>query len=161
MWTFELPSITLRRRQPVDWGKDGRSLDGMAAVSPHGLLVGWLAGQDNEDPSGCSIVTDMEGHWRDLPVTAPERPKNVAMSNDWIALPVNELRGAHAASRQWRVIHLLDTVNRAVRMRIALDGAGPAGVRIQGDRLVVFDGSGRVMAISLSSGAVLREHRLT
>jgi hypothetical protein len=74
---------------------------------------------------------------------------------------VNELTFAYSPSRWWSVIHLLDTGNRAVRMRIAVHGAGPAGVRIQGDRVIVFDGSGRVMAISLSSGALLREHRLT
>ncbi len=165
VWTYELPSITLRRRQPVDWDKDGRPIDGMAAVVPAGRLVGWQneppAGQDDEDPAVRVIVTDTEGHWKSLPVTAPEAPKNIAVSNGWMALPVNELPIMHAPSRQWRVIHLLDAGNRAVRMRIAIHGAGPAGVRIQGDRMIVFDGSGRVIAISLSSGAVLREHRLT
>jgi hypothetical protein len=78
-----------------------------------------------------------------------------------MALPVNVLQVAHAPSCQRHVIHLLDSANRAVRMRIAINGAGPACARIQGDRLIVFDRSGRVIAISLLSGAVLREHRLT
>jgi hypothetical protein len=35
------------------------------------------------------------------------------------------------------------------------------GARFQEERLIVFDGCGRVLAISLASGAVLREYRLT
>jgi hypothetical protein len=165
VWTFKLPSITLRCRQPVERDKDGRLVEGMGAVGPHGLLVGWQTeppvGQDDGDPAIRTIVTDTNGGWNVLPLTTPEAPKNIAMSNDWIALPVNQLKVAHAPSRQRHVIHLLDSANRAVRMRITINGAGPVRARIQGDRLIVFDGSGRVITVSLSSGAVLREHRLT
>jgi hypothetical protein len=163
VWTFELPSITLRRRQPIERDKDGRPVEGMGAVVPHGLVVGWQteppAGQDDEDPAIRTIVTDTNGGWKASPLTAPEAPKNIAVSNGWIALPVNELQVADAPSRH--VIHLLDSANCAVRMRITVNGAGPARARIQGDRLIVFDGGGRLIAISLSSGAILREHRLT
>jgi hypothetical protein len=165
VWTYELPSITLRRRQPVTWRMDGSPVSGIAAVAPQGLLAGmWRRRSeppDYEDWPVRVMAAGMDGRWKDLPVTAPEDPTSIAVSNGWIALSLPEWRAANAPSRWWRVIHLLDTGNLAVRMRIAIDVAGPAGVRIQGDRLIVFDGSGRVIAISLSSGAVLREHRLT
>ena len=167
VWTFELPSITLRQRQPIAWEKDGRTIDGMAAVAPHGLLVGWqtdqTAGPDPDDPPVRTMVTDMAGRWRGLPFTAAAAPKNVAVSNGWIAVPASAWRiGASLPSRQWRtVIHVLDTGNLADRLSITIDGGKPARVRIQADRLIVFDNCGRVIIASLSSGAVLREHRLT
>jgi hypothetical protein len=46
-----------------------------------------------------------------------------------MALPVNVLQVAHAPSCQRHVIHLLDSANRAVRMRIAINGAGPDRLR--------------------------------
>jgi hypothetical protein len=117
VWTFELPSITLRRRQPIERDKDGRPVEGMGAVVPHGLVVGWQteppAGQDDEDPAIRTIATDTNGGWKASPLTAPEAPKNIAVSNGWIALPVNELQVADAPSRH--VIHLLDSANCAVR----------------------------------------------
>jgi hypothetical protein len=167
VWTFELPSITLRQRQPVAWEKDGTTIDGMAAVAPHGLLVGWqtvpAAEPGSDDPPVRTIVTDMAGRWRGLPFTAAAAPKNVAVSNSWIAVPVNEARtGTNPPSGQWRtVIHVLDASNLVDRLRITIDGSKPARVRIQADRLIVFDTCGRVIIVSLSSGAVLREHRLT
>jgi hypothetical protein len=109
------------------------------------------------------MVTDMVGRWRGLPFTAAAAPKNVAVSNGWIAVPASAWRiGASLPSRQWRtVIHVLDTGNLADRVRITIDGGKPARVRIQADRLIVFDNGGRVIVVSLSSGGVLREHRLT
>ena len=104
MWTFELPSITLRRRQPVDSDRDGTPVKGIATVAPEGLLVGWQAeppvGQDAESLPVRTIVTDMDGRWKGLPVTAPEAPTKIAVSNGWIALPVDELPVAHAPPRQ-------------------------------------------------------------
>jgi hypothetical protein len=166
VWTFELPSITLRRRQPVEWEKDGRPIDGLNAVTPFGVLAGWQtvpqARSDHDDPRVVTIVADTSGRWKSLPFSAPAAPKNVAMINGWIAVPVEEWVTVRPLTHQPRTaIHLHDSSNLAIRARIMIDGAARAGVRIQGDRLVVFDSCGRVIVVSLSSGAVLREHRLT
>lgn len=77
-------------------------------------------------------------------------------------MPVEERITVRPLSHEPRTaIHLLDSANLAVRARITIDGTTRTSVRIQGDRLVVFDTCGRVIVVSLSSGAVLREHRLT
>jgi hypothetical protein len=174
VWTYELPSITLRSRQPIAREMDGKPIGGFAAVASHGRLVGWQrepwdgpelqTGPDVGGPPFRTIVSDT-GRWKRLPVAEPEAPKNVAATNGWIAAPVErtwlEMRGGQL-SREWQtVIHLLDAGRLGVRAVITLDGAEQAGVRIQADRLVIFDDCGRVLAVSLSSGAVLREHRLT
>lgn len=88
--------------------------------------------------------------------------KNVATAAGWIAVPVEERITVRPLAHEPRTaIHLLDSANLAVRARITIDGTTRTSVRIQGDRLVVFDTCGRVIVVSLSSGAVLREHRLT
>lgn len=76
------------------------------------------------------------------------------LTREWALFVVREARGAS--------INLLDMPALRVRARISLLGdLQNVGARFQGDRLIVFDSCGRVLAISLSSGAVLREYRLT
>ncbi len=160
VWTFELPSITLRRRQPLE--KDHAAVAG-AAVAPHGMLVGWRIGVprltsgsgelERDDGAVRAIVVDIDGRRKNLPVTASGPLQNLTATNEWIVLPVPDQRGT--------VFHLVDSKDLAVRARIALEGAEwTADIGIQGDRLIIFDGYGRVIVLSLSSGAVLREHRL-
>jgi hypothetical protein len=158
MWTYELPSITLRRRQPVEW--KGDSIDHPAAVSPQGLLVAWMTDPPRsrvDDPRlHVAIMMEGDGGWHIVPVGASPPPRNVAVTSDWIAMPVD-----FSPSIPVTVIHLVDTGNRAARLRIELGGTEPASVRIQADRLIACDGCGRAIAVSLTSGDILREIRLT
>ena len=47
-------------------------------------------------------------------------------------------------------------------MKVHLEGSSrSAGLRFQGEHLVVFDGCGRVVVLSLKDGAVVREFRVS
>jgi hypothetical protein len=161
VWTWELPSITLRRRQPVEW--DGEvAINRFTAVSPSGLLVAWTIdpAQDlADDPLSCrdygAAIMNIDGTWKKLPVRAPSSAQDAAATNDWIALPV--LFGSQPLRS---VIHLVETSSPATRLRLTLDGAEPASVRIQAGHLIVSGVDGRVVAVSLLSGAILRDIRL-
>jgi hypothetical protein len=75
------------------------------------------------------------------------------LTQEWALFPVREPGRV--------LLHLLDMAALQVRARISLEGEmQTVGARFQGDRLIVFDGCGRVLAISLISGAVVREYRL-
>jgi hypothetical protein len=159
VWTYELPSITLRRRTPAIRGAD--SIDLFSTVSPCGLLLAWRKGPEKEPDSGQwaedydGILMDIDGAWKNLPVSVRLPPPS-AVTNDWIALAVG-FEPMHPRS----VIHLVETGNPVTRLRVTLDGVSLVSGRIQADRLIVVDSGGRVTAVSLSSGAVLREICLT
>ena len=60
------------------------------------------------------------------------------------------------------VAHLLDTAQLGTRVRIALDGKDVRlGARLGRERVLLFDSRGRLLVISLQSGSVLRELRLS
>ncbi len=60
------------------------------------------------------------------------------------------------------MVHLLDGKGSRPSLQIELGAAlRPPGVRVQGERLLVFDEGGRVLVVSLRTGAVLREHRVS
>jgi hypothetical protein len=56
---------------------------------------------------------------------------------------------------------LIDTAERRVHAQIELERAGQrCDARLAGESPVVFDGHGRLLVVSLASGAVVRELRL-
>jgi hypothetical protein len=146
VWTFELPSHTLRERRAVSPSESPLQV---GSISPGGFLAGWLM------PSGAQHIARIHryGAWKDLPVTTSALPELPCVTDDWLALPIVDEAGT--------VIHLLDANDMQERVRISLGGAmGNAGARVQGEHLIVFDGCGRVMVLSLRSGGVIREYRV-
>lgn len=158
VWTYELPSLMLRRRVPVE-DRDNRFL--VAGIGADGDMGGWAPGPAPPEGSPKSMKAWCllrNGNRRDV----LKRPAGAdvlewaapCLTREWALFVVREARGAS--------INLLDMPALRVRARISLLGdLQNVGARFQGDRLIVFDSCGRVLAISLSSGAVLREYRLT
>ncbi len=108
-------------------------------------------------------MTDTDGGWtflNDEPLE-PIRTGNsglgvegAVMTSDWIVLPMDD---------SWpTTIYLFDARDpaAAARLRITIEGIATHGARLQGDRLTVFGSDGRLLTVSLPSGAVLFEHRL-
>ncbi len=147
MWTFALPSLTLRQRQRIENG-DARFL--MGATSSGATFAGWSA----QSEKGRIAQAFVRGSWKDLPITTAAVPDGPYVTDEWMAFPV--------VGREGTTIHLFDSDACLERMRIDLDGAlRNAGVRFQGQHLLVFDERGRVLVVSLRSGAVIREHRIS
>jgi hypothetical protein len=158
VWTYELPSLTLRRRQPVEAHDESLVV---TAIGPEGDVAGWTAGPDTKMGRPQSMQAwclPRNGNRRD--VLEPPGVDNVpawsdppCLTKEWALFPMRE------AGRV--LLHLLDMTALQVRARISLEGEmQTVGARFQGDRLIVFDGCGRVLAMSLTSGAVVREYRL-
>jgi serine/threonine protein phosphatase PrpC len=146
-WTFEVPSLTLRHRQPIEKA-DARFLVG--TISAGGKFAGWQAEVD-KDPVAQAF---MHGTWKELAVSTTSLPEVPYFANEWVAVPVVDQEGT--------TIHLMDSTSFQERARIELEGAiRNVGVRLQGDHLLVFDGCGRVVVLSLRSGAVLRDYRVS
>jgi hypothetical protein len=157
-WTYELPSLTLRRRQPVE-AHDERLV--VTAIGPGGDVAGWTPGQDSKMGGPRSTkgwYLPRNGNRKDVLETTSTEPVLTwsdppCVTSEWALFPVREPGRV--------LLHLLDMPALQVRARISLEGElQTMGARFQGDRLIVFDGCGRVLAISLTSGAVVREYRL-
>ncbi len=145
LWTFELPSLTLRRRQWVE----SQNLYAYAAISADGKFVGCRS-RHQQTP-----VTEvfMYGSWSELMVAASHFDLPY-ITRQWIVQSTLHEEGTQ--------LHLFDTSACCERMRVTLGGPpGEVGLRFQGDHLTVHDSQGRVLIVSLYSGEVIREHRVS
>jgi hypothetical protein len=159
IWTYDLPSLMLRRRQPVE--DHGRLMS--AAIGAEGDLAGWMAGDEVEPDTPqrirawCLRQNGQRDDLPDVPAGVVDMDTSIeppSLTTEWALFPVRQ--GARPA------LYLLDMTALRVRARIVLEGEVESiRARFQAERLIVFDGCGRVLAISLASGAVLREYRLT
>jgi hypothetical protein len=150
-WTYELPSLMLRRRR--DCYQD--EVDPvMSCVAPNGAIAG-LKRRVDDTPLKTPLKIYLNHGWINLPCNFPgDAVAAPTMTDDWLTLQVH--------SEDDNCIHLFDCVAGRERARIRLDGAGKhCRVRIQGERLIVCDSAGRVLALSLKSGGIVSEHRLT
>jgi hypothetical protein len=147
VWTYDLPSLYLRRRQEIETGKNALPA---GAISPNGEFGEWHKG-----PDGARRAQIRFSHgWQELPIDAPGSFFRVlCLTRDWAVLL--------AGKEQDAAIYLFDCGGRKLRARIDLEGAGAGtGARIQGERLLIYDICGRLLLFSLKSGAILQEHRL-
>jgi hypothetical protein len=143
VWSFELPSLTLRSRRIIE--EAFYACD----VSPGGHFAGWQVGASGE----AIARSEVYGSWKDIPVAAPRSFVAPHVTEEWIALPVSDAAGT--------TLYVFESGSLRLAAQISLEGAESCGaVRFQGDRLVVSDSHGRVLVLSLKTGAVLREHRV-
>jgi MoxR-vWA-beta-propeller ternary system domain bpX6 len=147
VWTYDLPSLFLRRRQDIEMGE---GLLPAGAISPSGEFGEWRTGQDGVRRARVRFSLG----WQELPIDASgDFFRVLCLTRDWAVLL--------AGKEQDAAIYLLDCAGRKLRARIDLKGAGfNVRARIQGERLLVYDTCGRLLLLSLKSGAILQEHRL-
>ena len=180
VWTYELPGLVLRRREgALADGENTARLDagvglGMSlaplGIAADGAFAGWkrmTPPSTGEEGGSAGELIQAHGKmkiagkpWVELPFVAGSSPGAPCLAEKWAA----------AADIGRRVVRIQlvdlpgqrppqDHVSR-VRAVIALEMAGSAGIRMQGERMVVFDQCGRLLVLCLKTGAVVREHRL-
>jgi serine/threonine protein phosphatase PrpC len=152
MWPYLLPAHRHhhRRRIAPPPGEDrARPMD--LALSPSGNVA-------VVDPSADALSLSFHtlGHRTAVPLDVPAGQHGLAMSDAWLV----------AAWIQPTVteIHVLSTIATSVvpRARVVFEGRElRPGARIAGDRLLVFDDRGRLLVISLRTGRVIRDLRLS
>lgn len=145
VWTFELPSHRLRSRVHVE--SAGRMA--AASLSPEGDLVAFK----RESREGTRFFLH-KGHDDILIASEPaKRIREALLTSRWLAAAGSE---GDASG-----VDLFDTATTELRLRVGLLGSERTGCRVRGDHLLVFDDRGRLLVISLRTGAVIRETYLT
>ncbi|HEV8580688.1 MAG TPA: hypothetical protein VGX68_16605 [Thermoanaerobaculia bacterium] len=146
VWTYELPSLTLRRRDSVPPAV-GLRRSPLMALSPEGMLVETFGG------SGRRIVLHVQGASRfAVTLRGQGKPAEPAVAGDWAALPVHTPEAI--------LIHLVHLPSAAVRAEIALDRAAQVTLRLTPQSLTLADDRGRVMVLDLENGQVRRDFRV-
>jgi hypothetical protein len=149
VWTYDLPSLYLRRRQEIEEGEGAVGYYGK--ISPKGDFAQWSVGPDKK-----RARIRLSNGWHELPIDVPPSGPTavLGLTRDWAIFSAWEGQDAS--------VYIFDCASRKLRARIELKGAAElgTGARIQGDRLIVRDACGRLLLLSLKTGAVLQEHRL-
>jgi len=143
LWTYELPSLTLRRRDAVPPAPDHRRSHPVA-VSPEGTIAEALGG------TGRRLALHVNGATISLP--GPGRPGDPAVAGEWAALPVHTTEAF--------VVYLVHLPGAAVRAEVALGRTARATLRLTPHCLTVADDRGRVVVLDLEFGQVRRDFRL-
>ncbi|HEY3569289.1 MAG TPA: hypothetical protein VGP73_15270 [Thermoanaerobaculia bacterium] len=153
VWTYELPSLTLRRRDPVPIAPVIRRTHRIA-LSPDGALAEPSPG----GATGKQILLQIHG-WNiqdgpmvEIPLDASGRPGEPAIHGDWAALPVYSSEGA--------CVFLLHLPSTAVRAEVALGRSTKVALRLTDQYLTLADDRGRVVVLDLENGQVRRDFRL-
>jgi len=142
IWTYELPAYALRQRKLIDQENQSTFL---GAISASGDYIGTCSETKVMRTLRQGILKDI-----DVPAfgicTAPN------LSAEWAVTSVPNEEGT--------TLHVIDWNSLNVTLTVHFESAGPlqVGNRIQGNHLIVFDGVGRVLVISLTHGRVVREH---
>lgn len=144
MWTWELPAHRLRARTPLVGAGAVRE----ALVPASGRLAALMGAKGDGQRVRLHRGGDSVASVRPMSIDL----RRSALNEEWLL----QAGGDDEASS----IELVRLDSAQVRLRVALDG-GRAGGRIRGDRVVVFDDRGRLLVISLRTGAVIREVRLS
>ncbi|HEX6902116.1 MAG TPA: hypothetical protein VF789_20535 [Thermoanaerobaculia bacterium] len=147
IWTYELPSLTLRRREiaPAGFGAR-RPLP--PALCPDGAVAAPLPGAPGRNPS----VRVFEEGLAEIPLPGPGRLGEPAIFRDWIAQAVHEPDAG--------VVYLIHKPTGNVLGEFALGRAGRISLRLTGQSLTVADDRGRVLVLDLEYGQVRRDMRL-
>ncbi|HEV2854996.1 MAG TPA: hypothetical protein VHC97_19545 [Thermoanaerobaculia bacterium] len=146
VWTYELPSLTLRRRDSVPPAPEHRRSHPVG-VSPEGMLAEALGG------SGRRVALHIHGAMRfAVPLPGPGRPGEPVVAGDWVVLPVH--------TPEALVLHLVHLPSAAVRAEIALGRTTRATLRLTPQYFTLADDRGRVLVLDLENGQVRRDFRL-
>ena len=150
IWTFEGATHTLRQGRVLP----AESPVFQASISARGLFAGWQQGEEEAKPR-----VFVRNTWQEIPLLASNASQPPRLTEDWLAFPVVLAQGL--------CVHLFDTRSFQERAQVQLDRAiendavPRVGLRFQGERLLIFDDRGRVLVLSLSSGQLLREFRVS
>ena len=164
LWSYELPSLTLRARRSVDSPLGGPTEEKTIvrefamAIAASGLIAEQSLRADIENLGDIDRPFSMrwsvgEGTWRDLPIGTPgERPGPMAVSDGFIASAVIE-------SDAVRVV-LVDVAQGRIRAQLRLEAAREVCLRLDAETLTMGDDRGRLLVLDLDHGWLLRDVRI-
>ncbi len=148
IWTYELPALTLRRREPAAIPPGIRRTH-RAAVSAEGLV----ATPSTAAAPGRPISLHVHGGPAlAVAVAAAGKPGAPAVAGDWAALPVHAPDAICVA-----LVHL---PSAAVRAEVTLARTAKVTLRLTPQYLTLADDRGRVVVLDLENGQVRRDFRL-
>jgi len=152
VWTYELPSFTLRAREPLRFHEP----DLLVALSPGGRLVQqWpeIGEDENRDKEARALRIHVPGRL-DLQLAIPlsSRPARPLIAGNWIASPLYAADGLR--------VYLIYLPARKIRGTLMLGRTTRAALRLLPGSLTVADELGRVLVVDLEHGLVRRNLRL-
>jgi hypothetical protein len=148
VWTYELPALILRRRDPVTIAPATRR-SRRIAVSAEGDLAEPSPGL----PAGRRITLRVhDGPAIEIPLDGSGRAGEPAIAGDWVALPVH--------TSDALCVYLIHLPTAAIRAEITLGRATKVGLRLTPHYLTLADDRGRVVALDLENGQVRRDFRV-
>lgn len=147
LWTYELPSLVLRRREIVPPGLGARRSHA-PALCPEGAVAAPLPGAPGRSPS----VRVFDDGLSEIPLPGPGRTGETAVSGEWLAQAVHEPDAG--------VVYLIHRPTGAVLGELALGRAGRVCLRLTSQCLTLCDDRGRVLVLDLEYGQVRRDMRL-
>ncbi len=185
VWRYELPKLVLRQRTPLEMAtRRPREL----AVSPGGAVAGWCTAAAGDQPAPVAFAAGKQRwfSWRQLDASGPplsDEPDAPELDDLDPVEDAEQIDQLLAERSPWRVaarpacneeLAVLSVArNRGVRLAVfdlaigrprlhlRVDGEPPSlGVRLQPNRMIVFDGHGRIAVYELSHGRVLHLWRL-
>jgi hypothetical protein len=151
VWTYELPSLTLRRREPVSLPPDWRLHTQHLAVSPEGVLVEQSIAFDAQRQP----VLRLQVHGRfdlDVPLSGESWMSEPAVTTSWIASPIHSAEGTR--------VYLTHLESARVRLEVTLGRAGRVTLRLTPKEVTLSDDRGRVLVLDLEYGLMRRDLRL-
>jgi hypothetical protein len=151
IWTYELPSLTLRLREPAGLPGDWRLRARHLAVSPDGILVEQSLGFD----PGRKPALRLRIHGRfdlDIPLSGESWLGEPAVTTSWIASPVHSAEGTR--------VYLTHLKSARVRLEVTLGRAGRVTLRLTPKEVTLSDDRGRVLVLDLEHGLMRRDLRL-
>ena len=148
VWTYELPSLTLRIRETVPQAGQGFA---WRAISPRGLLAQlWLeTPEEGEEGEARLRLHDSSLSFEAAGI---RDVGDLRIAGEWIALPFYEPAGLR--------LHLVHRPTGAVAGTVTLGRTTQAAVRLTNETLTLADELGRVLVLDLDHGQVLRNLRL-
>ncbi|MDP2345621.1 MAG: bpX6 domain-containing protein [Deltaproteobacteria bacterium] len=158
LWVYETPSMTLRHRHAL---RGGGPPVATGAPSSAGAFVGWQRRTPPESGWGARFF--LHGRWQDLPVSPSHAPTTeVALSTDWIVVSgLAPQPSTSPITHETATLHIVDAKELRLRAQVVFGGARrTVGFRMQGEQLIAFDGAGRVVVMALTTGTLVKNHRV-
>lgn len=152
VWTWELPSFTLRSRGSVSPPLPEDELHSRhRTVAPDGTLIEQSIGFS----TGRRLALKLHVHGRcefDIPLPGEGWASEPVVSPAWVASPVHGPEGTR--------VYLTHVETGRVRAEVTLARAGRVTLRLTAQDFTVVDDRGRVVILDLENGQMRRDLRL-
>jgi hypothetical protein len=147
-WSYELPSLTLRRREALEAWREGEQLLGVG-----GFAAGrWFSVVSPDGDAAPLLRSAMRGSRGAFLLPGVEEVVALEGDGDHVAVGLRIATGVTVA--------VVEPEELSAAAIVTLEGAGRAALRVVGAHVTVADSAGRVIGIDAARGAVSHDLRL-